>query len=175
MAEEDGLLADLLQAFGHGVAAACVGPVTEEAAIRHGIAVACAPSVGRLGLLVRELSTTLRDRHLHLSGANGEVLLQGGLVVSASGRAELADRERQVLALLASRAGAVVSRTTLEREIWGSLGERGALDAVLSRLRRHLHPTGLTITTRVRRGYQLEAQRLGCDLRTSVQPALVAS
>jgi DNA-binding winged helix-turn-helix (wHTH) protein len=67
-----------------------------------------------------------------------------------------------VLSALVRRPGVVVARTAIQREVWGSADEDGALDAVLSRLRRSLAPTGATITTRVRRGYLLEATALPC-------------
>ncbi len=155
------------------MAVACVGPVTEEAARSQGVRVACAPQVGRLGLLVRSLAATLRGRHLHLAAGGREVVLQGGLLVGADGmQIALPDRERQVLTALARRPGVVVSRAAIEREVWGSADEDRALDAVLTRLRRHIAPTGLAIATRVRRGYQLEAELLPCSAR---QPVAAAS
>jgi uroporphyrinogen-III synthase len=163
IASEDDLGEELLRALRTRVAAACVGPVTEEAARAVGIRVACAPNVGRLGLLVRALATTLRRQHLHLDTDAGEVVLQGGVVAGPGATVHLPDRERQLLAVLAHRPGAVVARSVVEQEVWGGPQEAGPLDAALGRLRRHLEPTGLTITTRLRRGYQLEARALPCS------------
>jgi uroporphyrinogen-III synthase len=163
IADADGVLAELLVAFEHRVAVACVGPVTEEAAAKQGIRVACAPDVGRLGLLVRTLASTLHASHLHLDAGGREVVVQGGRLVADDGRhISIPDRERQVLGALSKRPGVVVSRAAIEREVWGSIDEDRALDAVLTRLRRHIEPTGLKIATRVRRGYQLEASRRPC-------------
>ena len=164
IADNEGVLDELLHAFESGVAAACVGPVTEEATRDLGIRVACAPNVGRLGLLVRSLATRLQPEHLHLRTTAGEVVLQGSLVATTIGRATLPDRERQVLAALARRPGVVVAKATIEREVWGVATDDGALDAVVARLRRRLGPTGLTITTRVRRGFQLEADAAPCQV-----------
>jgi uroporphyrinogen-III synthase len=164
IAADDGLLDQLLTAFEERVAVACVGPVTAEAARHHGVRVACAPNVGRLGLLVRSLAATLRERHLHLDAGGREVVLQGGCLVADDGTSvTLPDRERQVLAALARRPGVVVSRAAIEREVWGNADEDRALDAVLTRLRRHIAPAGLSIATRVRRGYQLEATARPCS------------
>lgn len=168
IADAEQSLEALLSAFETRVAVACVGPATEEAARLRGIAVACAPDLGRLGLLVRSLASTLGQRHLHLRTPAGEVVLQGGILVGDGGlHLVLPDRERQVLHAIASRAGRVVSRTVVEREVWQSTDEDRALDAVLSRLRRRLAPSGLEIATRVRRGYQLLAEPLPCLTTTA--------
>lgn len=166
IAEAEQSLDDLLTAFRTRVLAACVGPATAEAAQDRGILVACSPDLGRLGLLVRSLAAVLRERHLHLRTPSGEVVVQGSLVVGDGAKVDLPDRERQVLAAIASRAGRVVSRQAVEREVWQSIDEDRALDAVLSRLRRNLAPTGLEIATRVRRGYQLLAEEQPCPLAT---------
>ena len=163
IAEGDGLLDELLTAFEHRVAAACVGPVTEQVAQKRGMRVTCAPELGRLGLLVRTLASTLRDRHVHLEAGGRELVLQGSRIVTDAGDLiALPDRERQVLSALARRPGVVVTRAAIEREVWGSIDEDRALDAVLTRLRRHIEPSGLTIATRVRRGYQLQASLTAC-------------
>ncbi len=164
IAEAEGSLDALLAAFRTRVVAACVGPATAEAARDRGIEVTCAPAVGRLGLLVRSLAGTLGDRHLHLRTGDRELVVQSSLVVGDEVRVMLPDRERQVLAAIASRAGRVVSRVVVEREVWGSADEDRALDAVLSRLRRHLRPPASRSSTRVRRGYQLLAEPLPCPL-----------
>lgn len=164
IADAEQSLDALLTAFRTRVLAACVGPVTAEAARDRGIQVGCAPDLGRLGLLVRTLASTLRDRHLHLRTADRELVLQSGLLLGDGLRIALSDRERQVLAAIASRSGRVVSRSTVGREVWQSVDEDRALDAVLSRLRRSLAPAGLEITTRVRRGYQLLAEPVPCPV-----------
>lgn len=162
IAESEDALPALLEAFASRVAVACVGPVTQAAAEERGIRVACAPEMGRLGLLVRSLAATLRQEHVHLSTGEGEVVLQGRLLLGEHGEVLLADRERQVLTVLARRPGRVVSRAAIEREVWQSTDEDRALDAVLSRMRRRIAPTRLEIATRVRRGYQLVAEAVPC-------------
>ena len=161
-ADADGLLDGLIAASRSGLVVGCVGPVTRSAAVEQGLEVACTPPAGRLGLLVRSVASTLRGRHIHLSAGGADVLVQGSLVATEHTRVALSDRERQVLQVLAGRPGAVVSRDALAREVWGSTDHDGAMDALLSRLRRQLAPTGLEITTRVRRGYQLLADTRSC-------------
>ena len=125
---------------------------------------------------MRSLAATLRARHLHLDAGGREVVLQGGWLVADDGtHVVLPDRERQVLTALAKRPGVVVSRAAIEREVWGSTDEDRALDAVLTRLRRHIAPSGLTIATRVRRGYQLEANPGTCSAGAMQRGARVAS
>ena len=159
----DGLRERLVDALGSRVAVACVGPTTRAAAEAAGFRVTCSPTLGRLGLLVRSLAMSLRSGHIHLGTPRGEVVLQGRLLVMAHSEISLADRERQVLHLLAQRAGLVVSRTAIEHAVWRSTDEDRALDAVLSRMRRHLAPSHLEIETRHRRGYQLRAEVLPCN------------
>lgn len=162
IAAGEGMLDALLDAFRTRVAVACVGPVTRDSAAEHGITVACAPPMGRLGLLVRSIAGTLHDQHLHLTTPSGELVLQGRLLVGEDVELVLADRERQVLLVLARKAGLVVPRSAIERAVWQSTDEDRALDAVLSRMRRRLAPTGLEIATRLRRGYQLLAEPVPC-------------
>jgi uroporphyrinogen-III synthase len=181
IAEDDGTLDPLLAAFRDGLVACVMGPVTAEVATACCVAVGCAPSLGRLGLMVRALSEALRPVHLHLDGPSGPALLKGGVVAAQGWEVELADRERDVLTALARRAGSVVGRDSLERQVWGATADRGALDAVVSRLRRTLAPSGLTIATRVRRGYQLEAKLDRCPVTpgpngpSSADPAVLGA
>ncbi|MDQ2648004.1 MAG: uroporphyrinogen-III synthase [Actinomycetota bacterium] len=176
IAEADGSRREFVEAFRHRVVAACVGPVTRDAALELGIAVACSPELGRLGLLVRSLATTLRSQHLHLGAEGREYVVQGRLLMDGERELSLADRERQVFNVLARRAGAVVARASIEQQVWKSTEEDRALDAVLSRLRRHLAPTGLEVATRHRRGYQLLAEPLPCPaLEPRDRPIPVAS
>lgn len=173
IAAAEGALAPLLEAFRSRVAVACVGPVTRDAAAEHGIAVACAPPMGRLGLLVRSLAGTLRDQHLHLRTPTGELVLQGRVLIGEDTELVLADRERQVLLVLARKAGVVVSRSAIEHAVWQSTDEDRALDAVLSRMRRRLAPTGLEIATRLRRGYQLIAEPAPCRAAEAMLESVV--
>ena len=174
IADGEGSLPALLEAFATRVAVACVGPVTRDAAVEHGVEVACAPPMGRLGLLVRSLAGTLRDQHLHLATPTGELVLQGRLLIGDGIQLELADRERQVLHVLARKAGVVVSRSAIEQAVWQSTDEDRALDAVLTRMRRRLAPTGLEIATRLRRGYQLLAEHRPCTAAEMLLDDVVA-
>lgn len=62
-----------------------------------------------------------------------------------------------MLAALAGRAGAVVSKETLLRDVWGdATADAHALEVTVSRLRRQLGDAASSLQTVVRRGYLLK-------------------
>lgn len=82
----------------------------------------------------------------------------GNVLVSGDHRFTLSERERAVLEALAARRGAVVSRSTLLRTVWGDgTTDAHVVDVTVSRLRRRLGPLGSFVKTRQSRGYWLEA------------------
>jgi uroporphyrinogen-III synthase len=144
-------------AFADRVAVACVGPATLAALRGFGVTNACAPELGRLGLMVRELAIAMQSRHHHhLTVGDLDLVVQGAVVATTTDRVELQGREREVFGLLAERSGNVVSSHALLRGVWerGGEDERVVAKAV-SRLRGHLEPLGITVRNVVKRGYSL--------------------
>ncbi len=66
----------------------------------------------------------------------------------------LAPRERDLLAALLARPGAVVAKEQILRAVWGSGSDAHAVEVAVGRLRRRLAPH-LDIVTVTRRGYRL--------------------
>jgi uroporphyrinogen-III synthase len=156
IAADEGKADQLRGALNDGVLCACVGPVTGDAALAHGIASPLWPERGRLGLMIRHLSEALHRHHRHLEVGGHEVVLQGAAVLADGVRVTLTERERAVLGVLARRPGAVVPKPLLLREIWGVHGDPHVVDITVGRLRRRLEPTGLQIQVSPRRGYRLD-------------------
>lgn len=171
IASEAGMLESILDAFATRVIAACVGPVTAEAAENLGISVGCAPDRGRLGLLVQSVSNALHAQHRHLASETGEVVVHGAVVRAPAETVELAGRERAVLEVLSRKPGTVVSRAALHRDVWANEGDEGAVDTTVHRLRRRVRDVGLVIATRPRRGFLLEAAARNCPASAVSQPA----
>jgi uroporphyrinogen-III synthase len=148
---------DLRAALNARVVAACVGPACAEAARDVGIDEPLAPSVGRLGLMVRALSERLQaDREVfELAGTTVE--LQGHAALVGDAHVQLTQREAGVLAALAARPGAVVSPTTLLRTVWcDASADDHVVSVTVGRLRRKLGDAGASVRTVARRGYRLE-------------------
>ena len=171
IASEGGMLEVVQEAFATSVVAACVGPVTAEAAESFGITVGCAPDHGRLGLLVQAVSGALHARHRHLASDAGEVVVHGAVVQTPAATVELAGRERAVLEALSRKPGTVVSRAVLHRDVWANEGDEGAVDTTVHRLRRRMREVGLVIATRPRRGFLLDASARSCPAGAVSQPA----
>lgn len=150
--------------FSSSALAACVGPITGEAAALAGFERRCAPTRGRLGLLVRSLSTELHARHRHLRLGDREAVVHGGSVWSRDDNVSLTGLERVLFLLLAERPHAVVSRATLRQRIWGPRPSDSAIDSALSRLRRVLRPVGLNVDAILRRGWTLGAHEVPCPV-----------
>lgn len=154
IAGREGRSQELRDAFNGGVVAACVGPVCADGAYQEGITDPLAPSVGRLGLLVRTLGEHLSARRRHFQAGDHTLTLQGSAVLVEGGRAELAQRERDLLELLIVRPGAVIAQSTLLARVWGPEAvDRHVVTVTIARLRRRLGPCGTAIETRQGRGY----------------------
>lgn len=153
----DALSDQLRAAMNSNVVAACVGPACAEAARDVGIEDPLAPSVGRLGLMVRALAERLQaDRDVFvLDGTTVE--LQGHTALVSDAHVRLTPREAGVLAALAARPGAVVSPATLLRTVWSSAaGDDHVVGVTVGRLRRKLGDAGASVRTVPRRGYRLD-------------------
>lgn len=156
LAREQGLRDDLVAALSGEVVAVCVGPVCLDGALAQGFLSAVAPGRPVLGAMVTLAAAELGARRLVVQLRAGELVLQGSTAVVDGARVELTARERAVLAALAQRAGTVVSKTTLLREIWGADGaDPHALEMTVSRLRSRLGTAGTSLETVLRRGYLL--------------------
>lgn len=156
-----GVGSDLRNALSSTALAACVGPITSEAAAGVGFERRCVPSRGRLGLLVRTLSTDLHARHRHLQSGDREVVVHGASLWG-NDHVVLTDLDRLLFAVFVQRAEAVVSRGTLRQQVWGPRCGDSAIDSGVSRLRRVLRPVGLNLKAVHRRGWTLGALEIDC-------------
>ena len=157
-ADEAALGPPLRDAFTDQTVAACVGPVTGEAARRAGLSQVVWPERGRLGLLVRTLADYLMTSRCRIGLAGTDVIVQGSALLCSGKRIQLSSRERAVLVALMRRPGAVVPKSVLLREVWGfGVADPHLLEATVSRLRRRLGPAGLSVLLTRRRGYRLVA------------------
>jgi uroporphyrinogen-III synthase len=158
IADQAGRLADVTDALASGsVALVSVGPACDEAAEAAGIPATVSPRTFRLGAMVQAYVSEVADRATDLTLAGIPVTLQGrAAYIDGTREVLLSDRERDVLAVLARRPGAVVSKATLVREVWSSSdGDEHVVEVVVGRLRQRLGPAGAGIETVVRRGYRL--------------------
>lgn len=160
IAARHGLDEALLEAFNGRVLAACVGPACAEAARAVGIVTLVAPSVGRLGLLIRELTEELSRRRPALVMDGHQVLLQGRLAIVDGEAVSLGGRERDVLWALAEIPGALVPRAGLLRAVWGD-GARDShvMEVTISRLRAKLGEAGSALEAVSKQGYRLVPAR----------------
>lgn len=153
LAHERDQTQSLLDGCAKHVVPVCVGPVTFDSAIAHGLTTAIAPERYFLGAMVSVLVDELRQRRVTV----GRLELAGAVVLVDGNRVELSTREAAVLRTLASRAGVVVPKQTLLREVWGDAdADEHALEMVISRLRRQLGPASDSLKTVIRRGYLLQ-------------------
>jgi uroporphyrinogen-III synthase len=129
VAEDEGRAGELTEALNGPVVAACVGPVCAAAAREVGFAEPLAPSVGRLGLLVRALSDHLGARCRQVVLAGVAVTLQGSvaLIGEADVPTELSLEEQRLLqALLAAPTRAVPADGAVIAGLRDRLGPAGA-------------------------------------------------
>jgi uroporphyrinogen-III synthase len=152
-----GVRDELRDALNGWVVPACVGPACAEAARDVGIEAPLAPDVGRLGLMVRALSERLQEQRAVFDLTGTSVELQGQVALVGHERVQLTPREAGVLAALAARAGAVVTRATLLRTVWcGGSDDEHVVGVTVGRLRKKLGAAGASVVTVPRRGYRLE-------------------
>lgn len=133
-AEERGLRPGLIDAFRHGVAAVCVGPVTALPLQAQGIGT-LQPERFRLGPLVQVICQELPARAVELTVAGHRVQLRGQAVLVDGVLHPVPPAEMALLRALARDPGAVVSRADLLAALPGTdRGEHG-VDAAVDRLR----------------------------------------
>jgi len=131
----------------------CVGPVCADAALAAGIGGDLVqPRTYRLGPLVRAVGEQL----LAQSPRVGPLLLTGTVVRTEDQMIELSPNEAQLLAVLASRPGAVVAKTELLGAVWGDdTRDPHVVEVTVGRLRRRLGPEAGLLEAVPRRGYVL--------------------
>jgi uroporphyrinogen-III synthase len=154
LAESHGLHDALLENCNEGrVVVACVGPVCAAGAAEVGLTNTVAPSVGRLGLLVKVLTEALASRRRDWSANGIDVVLQGRALALGGERFLLSDGEARLLDALAERPGVVLGRDTLARRLQST---PRAVEAALGRLRRRVAPAEVELVQTVSsRGYRL--------------------
>jgi uroporphyrinogen-III synthase len=159
LAAEEDLDAALLDALCAGdVVVGCVGPVCADAAVGAGLDVdrLVIPSIFRLGPLVRAVSDALVTRTATVRLHRAELQLAGNVVRVGDWRAELTGTEARLLATLAARAGSVIPKEELLRQVWGDdAGDTHVVEVTVGRLRRRLGAHADAITAVPKRGYAL--------------------
>jgi DNA-binding winged helix-turn-helix (wHTH) protein len=106
--------------------------------------------------MVLALAAELSGRARQMVVAGIDVTLQGSLALVGEDEVRLADRERAVLHVLADARGAVVTKRSLLRTVWGETGaDEHTVEVTVSRLRRRLGRAGDAVQTVPRRGYRL--------------------
>ncbi|HET6949327.1 MAG TPA: uroporphyrinogen-III synthase [Acidimicrobiales bacterium] len=155
IAETEGLLDRLRAGFARGVVVACVGPVCADAAVEAGFGQPVVPVRPRLGSMVVTVAEALSHRSITFRLGDDTVRLQGRIVRLAGETVQVSERERDLLAALARRPGAVLSKADLLTVVWpeGDADEH-AVEVAVARLRRRLGPYGHLLETVFRRGYR---------------------
>lgn len=156
LAATTGRRSQLLESLNGEIIVGCVGPVCAAAAVESGITHPVVPDHWRLGSLVRLVADTLRARRRPYQVGRSTLVFQGSVVLVDDRPVRLTDRERAVLATLAARPGATVSRQSLLRRVWRDpAADAHVLETTVGRLRAKLGSAGSSIQTSVRRGYRL--------------------
>ncbi|MCX4508755.1 uroporphyrinogen-III synthase [Streptomyces sp. NBC_01619] len=152
-AEARGLLPELLDALGHDVLPACVGPVTAVPLQSRGLDTV-QPERFRLGPLVQLLCVELPSRARTLPVAGRRVEIRGHAVLVDGDVRPVPPAGMSLLNTLARRPGWVVSRADLLRALPGTGRDEHAVETAMARLRTALGAPNL-IQTVVKRGYRL--------------------
>lgn len=158
IADGAGMADRLLETLERDVIVVCIGPVCAAVAREVGIGKPLVPDRWRLGSLVATTADALLQlRHRYEVGEH-ELVLQGSVAVVDGTVVKLTVRESGVLARLAVRPGATVTRAALLEAVWGDPDtDPHVLETTVARLRAKLAPAGDAIETAVRRGYRLSA------------------
>lgn len=157
MAERRGRGAEFVAALSEDVVAVAVGPVT-AGPLRAAGAPVVLPDRYRLGALIRRVTEELAE-HRVVRLRSGDVRLElRGRAVSVDGRVVLLGPNSLALFKALAGTSAVVRRQDLQRRLPDGADDH-ALEVAMSRLRQALAVPGL-VTTVVKRGYRLNAERL---------------
>jgi uroporphyrinogen-III synthase len=142
----------VLEQFRVRTIAACVGPVTAGPLTDRGVPVLM-PERYRLGALIKTLTDELPRRAVRLRVAGTTLEVRGHAVLIDGVTHTLAPAAMAILASLAARPGAVVSKEQLISAL--PRGNDGhAVDVAVARLRTALG-SGRHIETVIKRGYRL--------------------
>ncbi|CBG72614.1 MULTISPECIES: uroporphyrinogen-III synthase [Streptomyces] len=152
-AEDRGLLPELLNALGHDVLPACVGPVTALPLQAHGVDTV-QPERFRLGPLVQLLCQELPGRARTLPIAGHRVEIRGHAVLVDGDLRPVPPAGMSLLRALCRRPGWVVPRSDLLKALPGAGRDEHAVETAMARLRTSLGTPKL-IQTVVKRGYRL--------------------
>ncbi|AEV83462.1 uroporphyrinogen III synthetase [Actinoplanes sp. SE50] len=143
---------DVPAAFRDGTLAACVGPVTAAPLVERDVPVVM-PERFRLGALIKTVTDELPRRAVRLRVAGTTLEVRGHAVLIDGAVHALAPAAMAILASLARRPGAVVSKEQLAAAL--PRGNDGhAVDVAVARLRAALG-SGRHIETVIKRGYRL--------------------
>jgi uroporphyrinogen-III synthase len=148
---------EVLGRFSDGVLAACVGPVTAGPLVERDVPVAT-PERSRLGALVKLVTDELPRRAARLTVAGAALEVRGHAVLIDGRLHTLAPASMAILAALAARPGAVVSRARLAATL--PRGDDGhAVDMAVARLRAALG-SPRHVETVIKRGYRLRVDEV---------------
>jgi uroporphyrinogen-III synthase len=153
LAAEAGRQQQLQAALSGPVRAVCVGPVCASTARDSGFARVVEPERARLGAMVHTLEAEASNR-VATPVDSVELWLDGVDAVIDGRVLSLGARERAVLDRLAQRPGAVVAKSVLRDEIWGTDTGLHAVEVTVARLRERLAGR-LEVLAVPRRGYRL--------------------
>jgi uroporphyrinogen-III synthase len=152
-----GAVDEVLDRFRAGTMAACVGPVTAGPLTERRVPVVM-PERFRLGALIKSVTDELPRRAVRLRVGGGTLEVRGHAVLVDGELRPLAPASMAILASLAARPGAVVTKDRLVAALpRGTDGH--AVDVAMARLRTALGG-GNHIETVIKRGYRLRVDEL---------------
>ncbi len=159
IAASAGLDEAVLAALSDDVVPACRGTLCAAAATAAGMSGLVQTEAARPGATLDALATRLADAVVRLRLHGTDVEVRGQLALVGDDEVWLTERERALLAALARRPGAVVTKADLLRRVWRSDGIDGAdghaVEVGIARLRRRLGSAGAGLVAVPRRGYRL--------------------
>ena len=165
LAERDGLLNDVAQAFRESVVPVCVGSVTADALRTATGADPAEPERPLLGMMVQTVADEVRAReHRHVCSTSGDhVVVQRRYALGNGHAVTMSDREAALLGRLLETPRRTLGRELLLRDVWRDEDvDASVLETTMARLRRRLAKTGLTILTINGRGYLLNGEVVPC-------------
>lgn len=153
-AAAEGARPTLLGVLGESVAAVAIGPATAEALASAGVRTPLVAPLPRTGSLVDLLETCLPDGARDLGDSGVQILAARRSIRVGSEDLRLSPLEFSLAVALRRRAGSVCPTDRLLAEIWPGGGDRRRLEVLVSRLRRRLDGTGVTVEAVRKRGYR---------------------